>query len=134
MKKASTTATMNPMTNVALALLVATLGTFSTHAAPPEPPSKTAAKPVTIKPNKFFEKCVVLNAAQTLEYGFNTSAKVNFNLHYHKGDAVYYPIKEDRVNRMDSSYETSVREDFCMTWENKTNADVELNYSYRVRK
>ncbi len=116
---------------VALALATASV---ATHAAPPVPPTKTPAKPVTIKSGKSFEKCVVLNAAQTLEYDFNSSAKINFNLHYRKGDAIYYPVKEDRVNRIDSSYETSVREEFCLGWENKTNADVELTYSYRVRK
>ena len=122
------------MTFSMCAALAVAATTLITHAAPPVPPSKAPTKPVTIKSGKSFEKCVVLNAAQTLEYDFNTSAKVNFNLHYRKGDAIYYPVKEDRVNRMDSSYETSVREEFCLGWENKTNADVELNYSYRVRK
>lgn len=126
-------ATLKVTTIAALAVAIAT-ATVATHAAPPIPPTKTTAKPVIIKSGKSFEKCVVLNAAQTLEYGFNSSAKINFNLHYRKGDAIYYPVKEDRVNRIDSSYEASVREEFCLGWENKTNVDVEVSYSYQVRK
>jgi len=107
---------------------------LSASALAPVPEAKSAAKPVTIKPGKIHEKCMVLNAAQTLEYQFNASAKVNFNLHYHKGEAVYYPLKTDRTLGETGSYEAQVREEFCLMWENKTSADVMLNYSYKVRK
>ena len=103
-------------------------------AAAPVPEAKTSAKPVAIKSGKAYEKCMLLNAAQTLEYQFDASAKVNFNLHYHKGEAVYYPLKTDRTLGETGSYEAQVREEFCLMWENKTSADVMLNYSYKVRK
>ena len=56
-----------------------------------------ADKPVILKPGKSHEKCMVLDSGQKLEYQFEASAKINFNLHYDKGDSMYYPVKLDRT-------------------------------------
>ena len=122
---------------IQIQILVAALGVTVVsmlHAAPPVPAPKAAAKPVTIKPSKAHEKCMVLNASQTLEYEFRTSAKVDFNVHYHKGEAVYYPVKFERTAGETGEYEARVREEYCLMWENKTKTDVELTYSYKTRK
>lgn len=93
-----------------------------------------AAKPVILKPGKPHEKCMVLDSGQKLEYRFESTAKVNFNLHYNKGDSMYYPIKLDRTTGESGLYEARAREKYCLVWENRTDADVELNYSYKVGK
>jgi len=93
-----------------------------------------AAKPAILKPGKPHEKCVVLDTGQRLEYHFESAAKVNFNLHYNKGDAMYYPVKLDRTTGESGSYEARSREKYCLAWENRTDADVELNYSYKVAR
>jgi hypothetical protein len=93
-----------------------------------------AAKPTILKPGKPHEKCMVLESGQRLEYRFESAAKVNFNLHYNKGDAMYYPVKLDRTTGESGSYEARSREKHCLAWENRTDADVELNYSYKVGK
>ena len=91
-------------------------------------------KPVILKPSKPHEKCMVLDSGQKLEYRFSSSAKVNFNLHYFKGDSTYYPIKLDRTTGESGLYEAKAREKYCLVWENRTDADVELNYSFKVTK
>lgn len=96
--------------------------------------SMPAQKSTTIKPGKIFEKCMVINAAQKLDYEFDSSAKVDFNLHYHKGEAIYYPVKADKTTGETGVYESQVREEFCLMWENKTSTDVLLNYRYKVGK
>lgn len=93
-----------------------------------------APKPVILKPGKPHEKCMLLDSGQKLEYRFESTAKVNFNLHYHKGDSVYYPVKLDRTTGESGLYESKAREKYCFMWENRTDADVELNYSYKVGK
>lgn len=123
------------LSSVAAAIFVWGMTTATNAgASAPAPEAKSTAKPVAIKPGKAYEKCMLLNAVQTLEYQFDASAKVNFNLHYHKGDAIYYPLKTDRTLGETGSYESQVREEFCLMWENKTSAEVTLNYSYKVRK
>lgn len=126
---------MNIKRIAAVVFAIAALSAQAAKPVPvPEPVPLTPPKPIVIKSQKMVEKCLLLNARQTLEYEFKTSAKVNFNLHYHKGDAIYYPVKKDRTNSENDSYEAQVREEFCLMWENKTSTDVELNYSYKVRK
>ena len=91
-----------------------------------------APKPVVLKPGKPHEKCMVLDSGQKMEYRFSSTAKINFNLHYNKGDSVYYPIKLDRTKEEAGLYEAKSREKYCLAWENRTDADVELTYSYKV--
>lgn len=97
-------------------------------------PQAPAPKPTLLKPGKPFEKCMVLDSGQKIEYRFDTSAKVNFNLHYNKGDAFYYPVKLDRTTGESGRYEVRSREKYCLAWENRTDADVELNYTIKTGK
>ncbi len=90
------------------------------------------SKPIIIKAGKVFEKCMTLNPPQKIEYRFESGAKLDFNLHYHKGDQVYYPVKLDRTNGESGLYEAKAKEAYCLMWENKTSADIELTYSARV--
>ena len=93
-----------------------------------------AAKPATIKPGKIFEKCLSLSPPQKIEYSFESSAKLNFNLHYHRGEQVYYPVKLDRTKAESGLYEAKAKETYCLMWENTTGADVELTYSAKIGK
>ena len=119
-----------------LPALVVTGADAATPAAKPVTTAATApvTKPVVLKPGKPHEKCMVMDAGQKLEYRFEATAKINFNLHYDKGDAMYYPVKLDRTLGESGIYETKSREKYCLVWENRGDADVEVNYSYRVSK
>lgn len=92
------------------------------------------AKPAIIKPGKIFEKCMTLEPPQKIEYRFESANKLNFNLHYQKGDQTYYPVKLDRTNGESGLYEAKAKEVYCLMWENKTSADIELVYSARIVK
>mgnify|MGYP000172625101 CR=1 FL=1 len=67
-----------------MSLLVA--ASLSSNAAAQAAP----AKPTVIKPTKTFEKCHQLDAGQKLEYRFESTGKVNFNLNYQKGPEEIY--------------------------------------------
>lgn len=97
--------------------------------------AKAEPKPEMIKPGKIYEKCMAVTAAQKLEYEFTTSKPVNFNIHFHVGDAVYYPVKRDKTTREADRFQpTKAKEDYCLMWENKTSEEVELKYSAKVVK
>ena len=94
-----------------------------------------AAKPVVIKPTKIFEKCMQLEAGQKLEYRFESTGKLNFNLNYQKGpEETYYPVKLDRTTGESGLYEVKARNKYCLKWENRLDKDVDLTYSYRLSK
>jgi hypothetical protein len=92
-----------------------------------------ANKPVTLKPGAMHEKCMVLNPPQKLQYNFTSSKAVDFNVHYHKGEQVYYPIKEKKLTSDEGQFAAPSRNDYCMMWENKSSSsEVELEYDFKV--
>ncbi len=112
--------------------LVAAIAAFSGEAiAATNPP---APKTITLAPAKVFEKCMTLTPPQKLVYEFDSSDKIKFNIHYHKGESAYYPVKVDRTNRQADIFDPQQRNDFCLMWENRTGKDVSLTYSYRITK
>ena len=118
--------------NRAIALLgLATACSVAVAQVPASPPPP---KPVMLKPGKPLEKCMMLNTGQRVEYRFESTAKVNFNLNYNKGDTLYYPVKLDRTTGESGMYEARAREKHCFVWENRTDTEVELTYSYKVAK
>jgi hypothetical protein len=92
-----------------------------------------AGKPVTLKPQKIYEKCLSLSPPQKLQYNFGTDKAVDFDIHYHKGDLVYYPVREKRTTASEGLYTPPSREDYCMAWENRSpSADVQLEFSFKI--
>jgi hypothetical protein len=92
-------------------------------------------KPVIIKPASMFEKCVTLAPPQKLEYHYDAERPVKFNVHYHKGDDIYYPVKDDKSKSGEGLFTPEVRQDYCLMWENKSySSDVQLEYGYKIVK
>lgn len=92
-----------------------------------------AGKPVMLKPQKIHEKCLSLAPPQKLQYSFGTNKAVDFDIHYHKGDMVYYPVREKRTTSSEGLYTPPSREDYCMTWENRSpSAEVQLEFSFKI--
>lgn len=92
-----------------------------------------AGKPVTLKPQKIHEKCLSLEPPQKLQYSFGTDKAVDFNIHYHKGDMVYYPVREKKTTSAEGLYTPPSREDYCMMWENRSpSAEVQLEFTFKI--
>lgn len=92
-----------------------------------------SSKPVMLKPQKIHEKCLSLSPPQKLQYSFGTDKAVDFDIHYHKGDMVYYPVRERRTTSSEGLYTPPSREDYCMTWENRSpSAEVKLEFSFKI--
>lgn len=123
---------MNLAMNCAVTMLgLAAACSVAVAQTPSNPPPP---KPVMLKPGKPLEKCIMLKTGQRVEYRFESTAKVNFNLNYNKGDTLYYPVKLDRTTGESGMYEARARDKHCFVWENRTDTEVELTYSYKVAK
>ena len=59
-------------------------------------------------------------AAQSIGYAFESSAPVDFNIHFHRGKEVVYPVKADAIPRMDDRFTAPSTEEFCLMWTNRT--------------
>ena len=48
----------------------------------------------TLSGKAFDERCVNLDAGQSIRYRFKASAPVDFNIHYHRGEEVVFPVRK----------------------------------------
>jgi len=74
---------------------------------------------MVIAAGKFDEHCVKLEAGAEVRYRFDSSAPVDFNIHHHRGEAVLYPVKRDRVRKLRGRFRAPAADDYCLMWENK---------------
>ena len=84
-----------------------------------------------IRPGKIFEECFGMAAAETLTYEFTADGELGFNLHYHEGDQVTYPIKKKA--RQDQGEFVADRDfSYCLMWTNRGQDAVQLRGGFSI--
>ena len=71
---------------------------------------------VTLEPAKMHEECVRLEAGDKRAYHWKSSTAVDFNIHYHRGDEVFYPVKRDAMRGDGGTFTAKTGEDYCWMW------------------
>jgi hypothetical protein len=99
---------------------------------------------VTIKPNRFHEKCLTLTKRQVFEYSFNSSGPVYFNIHYHGEYGREYMIEKKEISafkgkltefQYKKAYKGfSKKANLCMLWRNNTEGPVEVSIDCTISK
>lgn len=87
----------------------------------------------TVPAGGFEEYCVRLRAGEALHYRFEASGAVDFNLHYHRGNEVFYPVKSAQTRAADKLYRAPHADDFCLMWQNAGGAPVTIRGHARRR-
>ena len=88
----------------------------------------------TIKPSGIHEDCMELLSGQILEYSFEASKPVNFNVHYHEDQDVVYGITKDGVSGDKGTVHCEKKQYYCLMWTNPGAEPVGLVYSYSIKK
>ena len=99
-----------------LALLFACGATAA--ASSPAPAGKLSID-ATLPPKKVHEECVRLEAGQSRRWHWKSSAPVDFNIHYHHGEEVFYPVKRDAMRGDGGTFTARTAEDYCWMWSAK---------------
>ena len=74
---------------------------------------------------KFAEWCGKLAKGEKVEWQFEASGPVDFNVHYHEGKNVNFPEKRAAIAAATGTLEVPVDQDYCWMWSNtSTNATV----------
>ena len=83
--------------------------------------AQSAVTPFThvIRPRGFAEECFKLPGGQSIGYAFESSAPVDFNIHFHRGNDVLYPVKADAIPRADDRLIAPSTEEYCLMWTNR---------------
>jgi len=75
---------------------------------------------LTVAPGKFAELCGALGAGKTVSWAFDADGELNFNIHFHVGKEVHYPVRMDRVRRSAGDLAVDLAQDYCWMWTNKS--------------
>lgn len=70
----------------------------------------------TLKPGDIAEDCVKLKAGQSREFDWTSDAPVDFNIHWHDGDKVAYPLEMARQWKARGKFTAERDQDYCWMW------------------
>lgn len=73
------------------------------------------------------EHCVRLEAGQRVHYRFGASGDVDFNLHYHRGSDVHYPVKMAATRTAGGTYAAPHEDGYCLMWERRADGAVRID-------
>jgi len=69
-----------------------------------------------LKPGKVHEECLTIAKGKSIDFEWSTTQPVDFNIHYHRGDDVTYPMKADNAKQKKGRFSPGTKEDFCWMW------------------
>jgi hypothetical protein len=87
----------------------------------------------TIKPSGVSEDCMELLPGQILEYSFEATKPLNFNIHYHEDHDVIYGITKDGVSEDKGTFRCEKKQYYCLMWTNPGSEPVSLIHTYQIR-
>jgi hypothetical protein len=79
-------------------------------------PAKPMTIDVTLVPKKVHEECAQMKAGETLRFHWKSDVPVDFNIHYHRGNDVFYPVKREAMRGDGGSFTSKSAEDYCWMW------------------
>lgn len=71
----------------------------------------------TLSDKAFDERCLKLAAGESIRYRFRASEPVTFNIHYHRGKDVFYPVKRTGIREVVATFRADSADDYCLMWE-----------------
>ena len=100
-------------------------------------PGITADAPKTVHaqplpPYQIHEECFTLAFGDRVEFAFESSEPVAFNLHYHAGNAVVMPMVREGSREDAGIYAAQIAQDCCLMWEAGP-AGAMIDYRIRVK-
>jgi hypothetical protein len=81
----------------------------------------------TIKAGGIAEECFELAADASIGYAFEAAGPVDFNIHFHRGNDVEYPVRSAQVRQADGRFVAPSRQEYCLMWTNRTPAPLALH-------
>ena len=93
-------------------------------------PKTVRAQPIA--PYEWHEECLHLEVGDRVEFAFEATEPVDFNIHYHEGKAVIMPISRDKTRADAGVFVSPATQDYCLMWEAGA-AGALLDYRVRLR-
>ena len=100
-------------------------------AANPAAPGAALAVDVTLAPKKVHEECARMEAGESRRWHWKSDTPVDFNIHYHRGNDVFFPVKRDAMRGDGGNFTAKTGEDYCWMW---TAKDAAAKVEGRIAK
>ena len=71
---------------------------------------------VALAAGQSHEECAKLQAGQSRKWYWRSSAPMEFNIHYHEGSEVSYPVKRSGMRGDGGTFTAKVAQDYCWMW------------------
>ena len=71
---------------------------------------------VSLESKDMHEECVKLGAGEKRKYYWKSDGPVDFNIHYHEGTEVFYPVKRDGMRGDGGVFTAKLAQDYCWMW------------------
>lgn len=101
---------------LALVTLVASAVVSADHATPG----------VTLPPGHVHEICKPLHTGESWAYNFRADAPLEFNVHYHEGDEVLFPVPVVNTPRAWGTMTARLNQTYCQMWRNLGDTSAQL--------
>jgi hypothetical protein len=62
------------------------------------------------------EECMTVDANDKRRWQWKADGPVDFNVHFHKGNSVSYPVKREGMRGDGGVFAPKTREDYCWMW------------------
>jgi hypothetical protein len=85
----------------------------ASHAADLKSPRLFA---LDLKPGRVHEECLTVDKGKTVDFEWSTTRPVDFNIHFHHGDEVSYPVKADNARQKKGRFSPGAKEGYCWMW------------------
>ncbi len=96
-------------------------------------------KRVSISPLRIFEECVEVQPRQVMEFSFEATNQLLFNVHYHDRSKVFYPVEKTALSALEGfidaereDYYTEEQNYFCLSWKNPNARSTQVILKYTV--
>jgi hypothetical protein len=118
---------------VALGLLLMLVGCATTQTNTAMDTGETID--AALKPKGIHEECFPMKPAEEVRVNFDASKPVDFNIHYHMGDKIFYPVEQKGIAKWQGTFRAEKDDVYCLMWTNTATEPVWLKGSYgAVRK
>jgi hypothetical protein len=85
-----------------------------------------------LKPSEDYEDCLELLPGQTLDYSFEASDPLDFNIHCHEEHNIVYGVSKEAVSKDAGIFVADKDQYYCLMWTNKRSKPVSFVYKWRV--
>ena len=86
---------------------------LAAHAADSPKPGTFAT---TLQPGAMHEECARVEKGEQRTYHWKADAPVDFNIHRHEGNEVFYPVKRNAMRGDGGTFKAETGADYCWMW------------------